>query len=69
MQNDRPHRVTAETLSSFAEQLGCTEEVLQHCLARVGNSPAAIESYWEMNRERLQVQVDGEAIPTPKRRA
>jgi hypothetical protein len=38
----------------WCQRLNCSKEQLTYCIMKVGNSPRAVEDFWQMNKDRLQ---------------
>ena len=47
----------------WSERIGCSEEVMRHCIMRLGPSFPAVKAYYEMNKDRLKFQFD---VETPE---
>ncbi|ASS50314.1 MAG: hypothetical protein A3D31_12160 [Candidatus Fluviicola riflensis] len=38
----------------WCQQLNCDKNQLAYCIMKVGNSPGAVENFWQMNQDRLR---------------
>lgn len=62
MNNSQPTTAQQNEIERISKIIDCPVKIVRHCMLLIGPSIPAIDAYWQMNKDRLMCQIEGEFL-------